>query len=79
MPGLYCAARLVVDLISFSIGNDRQIVLFLDELPEFHRRSLEVLWQPLEQGHLTISRAPRYPMERRYHDGCVGFRVVLAE
>src|SRR5437762_7881088 len=32
-------------------------VLFLDELPEFHRRSLEVLRQPIEHGQVTISRA----------------------
>ena len=32
-------------------------VLFLDELPEFKRSVLETMRQPIEEGHVTISRA----------------------
>ena len=41
-------------------------VLFLDELPEFDRRVLEVLREPMESGRIVISRAARqveYPAD----------------
>jgi len=34
-------------------------VLFLDELPEFRRETLEVMRQPMEDGLVTIARAAR--------------------
>jgi magnesium chelatase family protein len=34
-------------------------VLFMDEMPEFDRRVLEVLRQPIEEGAVTIARAAR--------------------
>ena len=34
-------------------------VLFLDELPEFDRRALEALREPLESGTITVARAAR--------------------
>lgn len=34
-------------------------VLFLDEMPEFDRKALEALRQPIEEGRITVSRAIR--------------------
>jgi len=47
-------------------------VLFLDELPEFPRAALEALREPLETGHITISRAARR------HDFPARFQLIAA-
>lgn len=47
-------------------------LLFLDELPEFPRAALEALREPLETGHITISRAARR------HDFPACFQLVAA-
>ncbi|HRH16853.1 MAG TPA: YifB family Mg chelatase-like AAA ATPase [Aquabacterium sp.] len=47
-------------------------ILFLDELPEFPRSALEALREPLETGHITISRAARR------HDFPARFQLVSA-
>ena len=34
-------------------------MLFLDEMPEFKRRVLDAMRQPLEEGRITVARAAR--------------------
>ncbi|WP_448547132.1 YifB family Mg chelatase-like AAA ATPase [Thalassotalea fusca] len=47
-------------------------VLFLDELPEYERRVLDVLREPLESGEVTISRA----LHKQSYPAC--FQLVAA-
>ena len=50
-------------------GSCRQAgVLFLDELPEFQRATLEALRQPLEDGHVSITRVSG---QNRYQSQCM--------
>ncbi len=67
-------------------------VLFMDEFPEFDRRSLDALRQPLEDRHVTISRvkgSERFPADfvlvaalnpyRGVEDGSTDYAATMME
>ena len=61
--------------ISQYIVGYKPSVLFLDELPEYHRDVLEALRQPMEDGFVTVTRVnatSTYPSRfmRVQHDPC---------
>jgi len=51
--------KLFLRIEFYRVSKINTMVLFLDELPEFNRKTLEVMRQPLEDRVVTISRALR--------------------
>jgi len=57
---------LAVGVLEAFAGDHHHAALFLDELPEFSRMSMETMRQPIEDGKITISRVSgtlTYPSE----------------
>ncbi|MDI8752079.1 uroporphyrinogen-III C-methyltransferase, partial [Salmonella enterica subsp. enterica serovar Montevideo] len=53
-PSLITARRAITDDIAISLAHNG--ILFLDELPEFERRTLDALREPIESGQIHLSR-----------------------